>query len=264
MNSAVAPTCRTALVIGVAATAGALSALAQTVRGTVSDSVTAKPVAGCYVSLINHDQQAVARVQTDSTGRFMLRAQVPGSYMLRFERLGYRSVVSELIALDVKSDELLSVLLTSAAVPLPPVIVSAEIRDVHLVNVGFYERRRAGPGSFMDPEEIEKRQLNAQLFVDLLRAVPGVTLVALGRGGTTRGVHFTGMPTCKMGPPRVFLDGVLISLSSNPRDAADDLNQVIGANDVLAIELYKRPSEIPAQYGGAESGCGVMLIWTKH
>lgn len=43
----------------------------------------------------------------------------------------------------------------------------------HLVDIGFYERRRANPGVFMDPVEVEKRRGRAQHVADLLTGIPG-------------------------------------------------------------------------------------------
>lgn len=62
--------------------------------------------------------------------------------------------------------------------------------------------------------------------------------------------------------PRIFVDGMLITVSERDRDVTRDLDQAVRPQDVLAIEVYRRPVEVPAQYGGAESGCGVILIWT--
>ena len=41
-------------------------------------------------------------------------------------------------------------------------------------------------------------------------------------------------------------------------------NDIVRPEDVLAIEGYRGPSEIPEQYNGPQSGCGVLLVWTKR
>ncbi len=42
------------------------------------------------------------------------------------------------------------------------------------------------------------------------------------------------------------------------------LSGVVRPEEVYAIEVYRTPSQIPIEYGGAESACGVLLIWTIH
>lgn len=43
-----------------------------------------------------------------------------------------------------------------------------------------------------------------------------------------------------------------------------DINQLVLPEQVLAIEVCRGPSEVPEQYGGAASGCGAILVWTKR
>jgi hypothetical protein len=33
---------------------------------------------------------------------------------------------------------------------------------------------------------------------------------------------------------------------------------------VEAIEVYRSAAEIPAQFNGNNSACGVIVIWTRH
>jgi hypothetical protein len=33
--------------------------------------------------------------------------------------------------------------------------------------------------------------------------------------------------------------------------------------ELLAIEAYLGAARVPAQYGGANSACGVILLWTR-
>ena len=57
----------------------------------------------------------------------------------------------------------------------------------------------------------------------------------------------------------VFLDGVHSPFLSADIDA-------LSAQDVVAIEVYRGPSQIPAQYNqlGRGEGCGVVLVWTSR
>ncbi|HEX5726903.1 MAG TPA: hypothetical protein VFX98_15620, partial [Longimicrobiaceae bacterium] len=57
-------------------------------------------------------------------------------------------------------------------------------------------------------------------------------------------------------PPRLFLDGV-------PASTGGPIDEVIEPMNVEAIEVYRGAAEIPAQYGGSSSACGVIVIWTR-
>ncbi len=242
--------------------------LAQTIRGTVADSATSQPLEACKVSLIDRDQRQVARVLTDSSGRFVLRAPPAEGYTLRFERLGYRTLDSDRFSVEAGSEITLSVGLVPLAVGLPAVTVAgkATIQEVFLRDAGFYQRRSAGQGFFLDPRQVEERLPRARLFADLLRGTSGVAVLRTGSGSREAAPKLRGMPSlsrpCTM--PRVFVNGSPIIISEDARQGARDLNQVVQPEMVLAVEVYRGPSEIPEQYNGPESGCGVILIWTKR
>jgi hypothetical protein len=42
------------------------------------------------------------------------------------------------------------------------------------------------------------------------------------------------------------------------------MDELVDRYSISAIEVYRGPAELPVQYGGAESACGVLLIWTGH
>jgi hypothetical protein len=58
--------------------------------------------------------------------------------------------------------------------------------------------------------------------------------------------------------PAVYIDDQPV------QGGADDLDQFLQANDILAVEAY-RGAESPAQYNtDRRFGCGVLVIWTKR
>jgi len=266
------PTLRALLALGfLLPLAGSVSD-AQVVRGTVADSATSRLLEGCWASLLNSDGQIVDRVLTDSAGQFVLTAPKAGDHAVRFERLGYRPVRSEPFALDARSEISLSVFLPLGAVGLEPVTVTAapDAAARHLERVGYFERRGTGQGVFLDGPELEERRKRARDFTDVLRAIPGVSQVALGGGSSlnTRAFRLRGMESmapCRM--PLVYLDGMRVA-ANDPGTSwgalVRELNAVVYPEHLLAIEVYRGPSEVPTAYGGAESGCGVILIWTRR
>jgi hypothetical protein len=149
---------------------------------------------------------------------------------------------------------------------LSPITVTAEAYS-YLSDMGFYERRRANPGYFMDPLEVEKRRSRAQHVADFLSMIPNVFVrrVIVSPGGGTRGApRLRGMVPIdrQCFVPRIFVDDIQITVRGFDRDATRDIDGAVQPEDVLAIEVYRSPAEVPAQYGGSESGCGVILIWT--
>jgi hypothetical protein len=42
-----------------------------------------------------------------------------------------------------------------------------------------------------------------------------------------------------------------------------DLNGVVSPSQIEAVELYSSAANTPVQYGGVNSACGVILIWTR-
>ena len=57
---------------------------------------------------------------------------------------------------------------------------------------------------------------------------------------------------------------------SNRRFNSLSLEDIIPISDIDAVEIYRRPSEIPIEYSGTAqsstgfSVCGVLVIWSKH
>lgn len=72
---------------------------AQTVRGTVVDSLRDAPVGRGFVVLLDQDGNEVDRSLSDRNGRFSLTAPAAGRYRLKSERIGYRAYLSEPVLL---------------------------------------------------------------------------------------------------------------------------------------------------------------------
>ena len=41
------------------------------------------------------------------------------------------------------------------------------------------------------------------------------------------------------------------------------LDDIVEPANIAGIEIYRSPAELPARFGGAESACGVIVIWTR-
>lgn len=66
----------------------------QTVRGTVTDPVSTRPVGNALVVLVNEAGDRVASVFTDAEGTFAIDTPGSGSYMLGVAQIGYQHAMS--------------------------------------------------------------------------------------------------------------------------------------------------------------------------
>ncbi len=95
---------------------GAPRASAQTIIGVLLNEDTGAPVGRAYVVLLDTDSVEVTRGFANGLGRFRVHAPRAGTYRLRTERIGYRSVVSESFELGDGED-------LELEVPVEPVLV---------------------------------------------------------------------------------------------------------------------------------------------
>ncbi|HEX8695206.1 MAG TPA: carboxypeptidase-like regulatory domain-containing protein [Longimicrobium sp.] len=72
---------------------------AQTVRGALTGADNGRPVPGALVALVDAAGRAVATVVSDAEGRWRLAAPGAGTYALRVERIGHRTLLTERFAL---------------------------------------------------------------------------------------------------------------------------------------------------------------------
>lgn len=107
---------RSLIVAFAAIVAFASSGPAQQVRGTVADSLTRRPIEGAFVSLRDERDRAVSAVLTDSLGRFALLALAPGSYTVRAERIGQRTIAAG--PLVVRADTVIELNLLATVAPI--------------------------------------------------------------------------------------------------------------------------------------------------
>jgi hypothetical protein len=59
----------------------------------------------------------------------------------------------------------------------------------------------------------------------------------------------------------VYLDGALYYSADMPGPPLDI--STFNLLTLQAVEVYRSPAEMPPEYNGTNSGCGVILIWTR-
>lgn len=247
------------LLLGVPHPLGAQEGSAS-VHGTVRAAESGEPIQNAVVILDGEAQAAL----TDSAGSFMLARLDPGRHLLEVSHLGRRS---KQVTVDLAAGQAVEVSLSVEIEPveLPGLEVSVE-RRVDGKMAGFYRRMERGAGHFITSDELAK--IPGHRVSGAMRRVPNVNVRPCDQAGSgappgcmrvsmrrkAPSIRFSGQ-NCQ---PHYYLDGARIQL---PRDEggvnALDLTQL------EAVEVYRGPSEIPAQYGGSDAQCGVVLFWTR-
>lgn len=159
-----------------------------------------------------------------------------------------------------------------SAVALAGVEARSAARARGLSIQGFYERRARGHGLFLTDSVIQARPTSR--LTDVLRQVEGVRLIRYDPPDQSRGMNLdseyrvastrgsTGISRAGPCYMDVYVDGQLAQSSGHP-ESARNLDH-LALRDVQAVEVYRGGSEIPTEYRGSSSSCGVMLIWTRR
>ncbi|MCH8935640.1 MAG: carboxypeptidase regulatory-like domain-containing protein [Gemmatimonadetes bacterium] len=237
------------------------------VTGTVTDSVTGAALAGVVISVGGGELET----RSDSSGHFRVENVPPGAVQLLVRRLGYRPVV---YSTRIGPGETLLVppgvtALSQAPTELEAITVEADA-PVPFYLRPFEARRATGRGHFVTREEFEK--WNPTETTDVLRRTPGLRvspnlnygwpLPPPGLGlDTRRFVIRSGRSAGRIQgscPLLFFLDGMRIGNS-----VSEDIDMLISIEQIIAIEVYRGPSETPAEFSTFGSECGVIVFWTR-
>jgi hypothetical protein len=241
------------------------AAVAQTLQGRVVETGSNLPIDGASIQLVTTDGQVVSATVADESGQFVVSASDGGEYRVRITHIGYRT--ADLGPVELRDGATTAVVLRLAAnaIPLDALTIEAEALLPSLNRVGFYDRKKLGHGRFIDRHDIERR--SPRRATDLLRGLPGVRLVRR-QGGFDVALRAGGLVTFSVRAddvcyPPVFLDGIVVSHSKAAASDRLDLDSIL-PGDIEGIEVYSGPAQVPPQYGGAHSGCGVVLSWTRR
>lgn len=212
-------------------------------KGTASVSGTVvgeagQPLPGVQLRVV----ETAATARTDSSGRFAMSGLPAGTQLLEAKRVGYR-IVQQPVQLLAGRDVAAAVELRRI-VSLDSVLVVARRSRYR----EFERNRRNGFGHFLTEDEIAKR--HPFETTDLLRALPGFRISGSGYDakvyGARAGLRLSGQP-CEA---NVVIDGI----------QHQDINW-LQPSDIGAMETYSGLAGAPLQY---DSGCGLIVIWTKR
>lgn len=224
-------------------------------QGIVTDAAGGAPVPAVSIRLGAQGPSG----ETDADGRFAFRGLEPGTYRVRVGALGYAERVE---TIQVRTGRIahVEIRLTPDPVELESLDVTVEERWLALDLSGFYRRRDEGLGLFLDRDEILRRS-----SLEMTDALLGLASVQVLNVGPERAVVFQdgarpGRPLEEWCGPTLWIDGAPVS---RPEGGPTRLNRFVHPEEVVGIEVYRRPAELPLQYGGLRQGCGAILVWTR-
>ena len=143
------------------------------------------------------------------------------------------------------------------ALPIEDLVVefNRPVTQHSLVQNGFVARFNRGLGHFITPHMIEES--SAIRTEDLFRNISGVQVTGTGFGADRVALRSIGGALCD---PLLYIDGVRTESSAMGMALSD----MVPLYQISGIEIYRRPAEIPLEYGIAGTAfCGVLVVWTK-
>lgn len=223
-------------------------------RGTITDASTAQPVAGVRVVVGATGRFALS----DSLGRFEIAALPSGILRFFFSRQGYPTTSAVLAFAPgetmVQAFEMDSTAATIAGDTLggrrAQMLPTEEVRaapDRGVRYADFERRMRTGRGQYVTREKIEEEGYS--YLTDALRVLRGV-MVDCGAGRSCSARMSRAPMRCA---PKYWVDG-----------REDDMfGPYVPIGDIEGIEVYTGASDVPGEFAGSDSACGVIVIWTK-
>jgi len=215
--------------------------------GRVSDRASAKSVAAATVSIVG----STRAVLTDSAGRFRFDNFPVGSTRLLVRGFPYRPLE---LTVDASENEMVRVTiqldstdLKAEPRALPTVTVNAEPQASNYRLTDFNRRRITGRGQYLTDAEIKRS--GAASIADATRGMRGVEMTC--NGNEWCHIHMVRAP--KNCAPQFIVDGRVDNM----------FGPTIPIRDVVGLELYTGPSDVPGEFAGTGAGCGVIVMWTR-
>ena len=204
---------------------------------------------------------------TDQNGEVAIGAGKAQTLTITVRRIGFAPWFGKMSLPDTAV--VLTVTLSRVAQSLTAVHVTGDGGNrVGLKLQGFYDRwllRQKGAlsATFIGPEEIEFRHPGR--ISSMLYGLHGVNLVRFGHGDMAAYSTSAGSMQMEMCPMAIVIDGV--QQQPDPPThrggvAFVDIDRILDANDVVAIEVYARGGNMPISLQVDDSKCGVIAFWT--
>ena len=236
--------------------AGAQQQATGTIRGTVTDAVTMRPLSGGQVSVPGTGRGALA----NAAGQFLVLNVPTGTVTVRAEIIGYGTQEQQV---TVAAGQVAQVefRLSQSALELDAIVVTG--------TPGQTQKRALGNSvSQFDASAVTEAVPVPSLSEMLQGRTPGLTLLSNGGGaGDGQQIRLRGSGSLNAGfEPVVYIDGVKIE-SGNQGGMCGSVThctsalESINPNDIESVEIIKGPAA--STLYGAEAAAGVIQIITK-
>ena len=234
----------------------------QTVAGRVLDESTDRPVDGAMVLLVDREGEGRARAESDSLGRFALRAPAPGDYTLVASRLGYERAQTPLLRIEGDALPRIDLLMRAQPIGLEGLEVRVDAaavrRELRLFGV---DTDLLPPARMVTREEILARQGSVDLAAVLQwQRIPGLTV---------RRTENIANPSAPVAPCVIVArartgggqDRCALYVVDGVPDPGGRLFWNLAETDVEAIVVLL-PTEATTLFGTGGGG-GVVLVLTR-
>jgi len=217
--------------------------------GRVTDETGEAGIGDVDITIIN---RLTGRAVTNQQGRFGLEGIAPGLAEIRFSRLGYETRTSTIVIQPGRTKEIVAYMSTNP-IPLDPIRVVA-VRSEYLERNGFYDRAVRNWGTQFGPADLQS--LLPENLSDLIYYTPGVVI----EGGNLPGAPQKVMSRRRYGEG-CQLDVYVDQVRQQPEWNFNEIPPM----QVEAMEVYQGlDTPVQFQRRSSETGCGVVLIWTKR
>jgi hypothetical protein len=221
-----------------------LNAPKSNISGKVIDDAAGRGLADAEVRVRGSQVGAVTRPD----GTFQLPDLPAGVHWLSVSHVAYQGR-EDSVRVQPSARMQLTIRLAQSVIALKPIEVQVRSRVLELA--GYYERKERGLGTYLSRYDWESRR--PRVPSDVMRTVAGVRIVPLRAG---IGSAVLDRSNCAF---RYVIDGARIGSTFNLDD--------IPVEWLEAVEIYKGPSEVPAQFTfpptQARANCGVIVVWTR-
>lgn len=224
-----------------AALAPAALGQAASVFGRVVERTSGRPIANAQFILLGDDRVTYS----DSAGRYAFPRLSMGVARITVRAVGFASQTL-VIELEAGQRAERPVFMESVARSLEAVDVTAA-PQVNYRMLDFERRRRTGRGQYLTEEDIIES--GAYNVADAVKNLRGVTYECGGGAGCF--IRMTRAPMRCL-PEFVVDDHVM-----------NDFGPLTPIRDIVAMEVYTGPAEVPGEYAGRNAGCGIVVIWTR-
>lgn len=210
------------------------------VFGRVVNKANGQPIANAQLTLVDAERTT----HSDSAGRYEFLRVPIGVVRFSVRAVGFAPQIF-IMELDVGQRAERPVLMDLVARELEAVDVSASAVSYRLRD--FERRRQMGRGQYLTEDEIVRS--GAYNVADAVKNLRGVAYECGGGGGCY--IRMVRAPMRCL-PEYIVDDRVM-----------NDFGPRTPIRDIIGLEVYTGPSEVPGEYAGRNAGCGIVVIWTR-